>query len=177
MAENLIDLDEARNARREGRSDTVDVKFHGETFTLPSELPSEVFDPLLDMQEDLAGIIRAVAQVAGKANVEMTQVVGRVLQEHPSIPVKVVNILRESLHSLFGDEQWDKFNALKPSINDIFSLITGLGRMYGVGLGEASGSSASSESDGANSQPTSSSSTASTHEGSSDDPAAVGTSA
>jgi hypothetical protein len=161
-AENFIDLDEQRNARREGRGEDVQVKFNGNVYSLPAELPSEVFDPLLDMKEDLAGIVRAVATVAAKANAQTVEVVMRVLTEHPTLPVQVIDILRGSLITLFGLEQWERFQASRPSINDIFALFMGLSRMYGVGLGEASGSSASSESDGANSQPTTSSSTEST---------------
>src|SRR6478735_2126544 len=51
-----IDLDAARRERQQ--PDGLPVILAGEEFTLPAELPLDVFDPFLSEDFDLAGLIR-----------------------------------------------------------------------------------------------------------------------
>jgi hypothetical protein len=95
---------------------------------------------------------------------EAGQLVLEALLSHPTLPVDVLRTIRAALASLFGDDQWQRFNDLKPSISDLAALLRGLAAEWGVGLGEAWASSAPSPNGGATLKSTFNAGTASTPE-------------
>lgn len=166
-----IDLDThkaARAARREGAGAGVAVRFGGQDFTLPAELPASTLFVLIDGNMDLAGLIRAAVGVwtdqgADAADREVAgSLVIEALMNQPSLPLEVLAAVRTAVADLFGQEQWARFNDLCPSLADLGVLLTALWAEYGVSLGEAFASSEPSPNGGTTSRPTSPAGTAST---------------
>jgi hypothetical protein len=163
----LLDLDAGRAARREaGQPDGLVVRLQKETFTLPGELPLAVLDPIFAADEELVSLIRLVLNIVGdgsaQVNVDLTEVVVRELSEHPALPTGIVQMIKACLAALFGEEEWTRFEALRPSMPDMLRLIRGLWSAYGVGLGEALRSRGPSENAGTTSKSTSNGSIPST---------------
>ncbi|MGL5816649.1 MAG: hypothetical protein ACRCYR_03730 [Phycicoccus sp.] len=169
-----IDLDAARRERRQPEG--LPVTIGGQTFTLPAELPLDVFDPFLDETFDLAGLIRegiAKSKEVGDDG-EPRGVEGAavdVLFLRPDLPVDLIRRVYAAFEVLFGPEQYAAFNVARPSLLDYAALFRGLYRQYGVGLGEAYGSLGSSGDGGQTPKPTSPASTGSTSETPSAQPA------
>lgn len=107
-----IDLDAARAARREAAGAGPEVVFKGERFTLVPEIPYKV-------AENISRVAAATAE--GDAS---------------SSAVAVTEVLR----ALF-DGEWDRFEALNPSVSDVQLLLEEAMKSYGFasaedGLGE-----------------------------------------
>jgi hypothetical protein len=153
----VIDLDAER--REVQYPDGIPVKFGGEQFIFPAELPAEALDPVLSDDLGLVGLLGEVIESAdGDAGV--AEVVAALFRR-PSLPRKFLAALRETYAILLGD-QYEEFLRQRPSIGDYVRLTTGLIRVYGVELGKLFQSAASSESGSQTSSPTSPASTEST---------------
>lgn len=165
---NLIDLD-AEAARREiTNPDGLPVRFRGEEYLIPAELPVDVFDPFLEPGFDLAGLIReAIAEakepgIAGEKGID--EVVIDLVFNRPDLPVKIINAVYSAYEILFGPEQYARFRQARPSLPDYMALTRGLFRVYGTSVGEAFASVDSSETSGLTQKPTLPASTGSTPE-------------
>lgn len=164
-----IDLDAAR-----AESTPIEVTFKGQTFTLPGELPLDVFDPLLSDDLDLVGMIRKAW-----SNPDLADGVIETLLAPGNVPAKLLAAIREGFRLLFADEdaanpdaEFDRFMACRPSAQDFRRLISHLARLYGVSLGEVFASLITSPTAGGATQSTTSpDSTGSTPEPSGDAPA------
>lgn len=146
-----IDLDAA--IRESAFPDGIPVTFRGQQFTLPAELPLDVFDPLLDERVDLVGLLRIAFGEGG--NEAVGDAIITALFNRPNLPLVLRDAIYDSLRLLFGQEQFDAFQAHRPGLSTYGRLISGLFQKYGVSLGEAFASPASSETGGATSSPTS----------------------
>lgn len=153
----VIDLDAER--REVQYPDGIPVKFAGDQFIFPAELPAEALDPILSDELDLVGLLGEVIDSAeGDAGVKE---VVNALFRRPSLPRKFLAAIRETYAILLG-EQYATFLENRPSIGDYVRLTTGLTRVYGVELGKFFRSDGSSESDSPTSNPTSPATTGST---------------
>ena len=160
-----IDLDAARRER--DQPEGFPVTLRGKTYTLPSELPVDVFDPFLTDDFDLAGLIRDAMVTAKDENgvVKPTNViVVEALFERPSLPVEVIKAIYASLELLFGKVPFGKFKAARPTFGDYSNLVQGLFSIYGASMGEAFGSADSSVNAGPTPNPTSTGTAVSTPE-------------
>lgn len=146
----VLDLDAGR--REAEQPEGLPVIFKGENFLLPAELPVDVFDPFLDEEFDLAGLIRdgmARAKNEDGSTKPVSTIVMDTLFNRPALPVEIAKTIFAAFELLFGAEEYARFKALRPSLPDYGRLTAGLFRLYGVSMGEAFASPASSESDGA----------------------------
>jgi hypothetical protein len=164
----MIDLDAeraTRAARREGENPNgIPVRFAGEDYLLPAEVPASVIDPLFDGQIDITELVRVLVSTSSEQGGFDTALVA--LARRPDLPASVLVAVRATLQGLFGLAQWDRFWAAGPSFPDLIALIRNLAQSYGVSLGESSGSGGPSPSDGPTSSTISSSTTDSTPDGS-----------
>lgn len=167
----LLDLDAASAARREGGVKPLGLRFKGDTFTLPAELPLDVFEPLVGLDLDLALLLRQVMDVAdatsdAEQRKASTSLIVDLLVNRPTLPKEVVEAIGDMARRLFDSaehpDQWAAFMAKRPTKDDLAGLAKGLFKKYGVSLGEASGSTESSGDAGPTSSATSSASTDST---------------
>lgn len=153
----VIDLDAERREVR--YPDGIPVKFRGEQFMFPAELPAEALDPILSDELDLVGLLGDVINSTdGDAGIKE---VVNALFRRPSLPRKFLEAIRATYAVLLEDQNED-FLQRKPSVPDYVRLTTGLARVYGVELGKLFRSADSSEIDGVTSSPTSPASTEST---------------
>ncbi|MGX1268098.1 hypothetical protein [Streptomyces phaeoluteigriseus] len=153
----VIDLDAER--REVQYPDGIPVKFGGEQFIFPAELPADALDPILSDDLDLVGLLGDVIDSAdGDAGV--SEVVAALFRR-PTLPRKFLVAIRETYGILLGD-QHEEFLAKRPFIGDYVRLTTGLIKVYGVELGKLFRSADSSASDSQTSSPTSPVSTEST---------------
>jgi hypothetical protein len=170
MAFNLAEKRKERAAAREGRGEPPQLVFDqvgGPLIVLlPVEVPISVFEPLQEINVDIAFFVKqlfAVWQSQQESDEGgRTAAIGMltdILVANPDLPVQVLNAGRECLKRLIGDEAYDAFIAMKPSVQDVRDLLTYLAEQYGVGLGEASESTDSSQTNGPTSSPTSDGST------------------
>src|SRR5690606_12695592 len=133
-------------AVRESKSpDGIPVVYGDKTFTLPAELPVDVFDPLLDSEFDLVGLIKALLD---STKDDLGEAIVDLLTNRPDLPVEVRDTVYDCLGLLFGEEQFAEFRAQRPGFTTYARLIGGLAKEYGTTLGEAFASPASSESGG-----------------------------
>ena len=160
----VIDLDAAR--REVQYPDGIPVRFAGEQFIFPAELPADVLDPILSDELDLVGLLADVLE-SSDGDAGVAEVV-TALFRRPSLPRKFLAAIRETYGILLGDQAED-FLKKRPFIGDYVRLTTALTRVYGVDLGKLFRSADSSESDGATSSPTSPDSTESTPDASGSD--------
>ena len=178
----LAEKRKERAAAREGRGDPPELVFDQVggplTVLLPLEVPLYVFEPLQEINVDIAFFVKQVftvwqSQQEGdeSGRTAAISMVTDILVANPDLPIQVLNAGKECLKRLIGDEAYDAFIAMKPSAQDVRDLLTYLAEQYGVGLGEASESTDSSQTDGMTSSPTSDGSTDSTPEGFSPTPA------
>ncbi|WP_406730751.1 hypothetical protein [Streptomyces sp. NBC_01794] len=157
----VIDLDAER--REVQYPDGIPVKFGGEQFIFPAELPAEALDPILSDELDLVGLLGDVLE-SSDGDAGVTEVV-TALFRRPSLPRKFLAAIRDTYAILLGD-QYEEFLKQRPFIGDYVRLTTALTRVYGVELGKLFRSAGSSESDSQTSSPTSPATTESTPEGS-----------
>lgn len=153
----LLDLDAA--IREQVDPDGIDMPFRGAVFHLPAELPLDVFDPFLDPEFDLVGLIRTFVEADKDEKADVAETVVDVLFERPNLPREVLDAFYGSLRLLFGAEQFEQFQAKRPGHKTYTIFIRLLLAKYGVGLGEAFASADSSENGGETSKPTSPTST------------------
>lgn len=153
-----LNLDSARAARAETKKAPT-VTIGGRALTLPAELPLEVLDPLTTLNVDISLLIRQVmdARAAGgdRAQEDIVSAVIDMLVVNPSLPTDVIAAVKEMTRRLFGEDGYVHLAAQRLTITDIGVLAKWIMRRYGVGLGEASRSSDSSEDSGTTSKPTS----------------------
>ncbi len=176
---NLLDLDAAR--REVAHPEGIRVRFGGEDYLLPSELPLDVFDPFLSDDLDLVAVIRDFSTMGdakaadGKAKSEDEENEGwaAALFAHPNLPRQFIHATHAALEALFGPEDYVRFRANRPSLGDYGRLIQGLVKLYSVSLGEAFASLTSADGDGQTSNPTSPAPTPESTPGASTDPRAL----
>ncbi|MER6109385.1 hypothetical protein [Streptomyces hirsutus] len=150
----VIDLDAER--REVQYPDGIPVKFKGEQYIFPAELPAEALDPMLSDELDLVGLLGEVIESAdGDAGV--SEVINAVFRR-PALPRKFLEAVRAT-YAILLSEQHKDFLAARPSIGDYVRLTTGLTRVYGVELGKLFRSVGSSENASETSNPTSPAST------------------
>ncbi|MGC5042508.1 hypothetical protein ACLQ16_04225 [Streptomyces albidoflavus] len=160
----VIDLDAAE--RREVQyPHGIPVKYRGEQFIYPAELPAKALDPLLSDDLDLVGLLRDVVEASENPT---AAIVVDLLFKRPHLPRRFVEAIYEVHRILLGKEEYQRFEDLAPSLPAYIRLTTGLIKVYGVDLGKSFGLGDSSESTGETSSPTSADSTGSTPEASGD---------
>jgi hypothetical protein len=136
----VIDLDAER--REVQYPDGIPVKFGGEQFIFPAELPAEALDPILSDELDLVGLLGDVLESSdGDAGIKE---IVNALFRRPSLPRKFLAAIRETYTILLGDQHED-FLRQRPYIGDYVRLTTGLTKVYGVELGKLFRSADSSE--------------------------------
>ena len=101
-----IDLDAARRERQQPEG--IPVVLGGDTIVLPAELPLDVFDPFLDEEFDLAGLIREGIEKAtshGEDGEERGDegAVLDILFMRPDLPMDIINRVFQAFELLFGD--------------------------------------------------------------------------
>ncbi|MFF7838767.1 hypothetical protein ACFZC6_08125 [Streptomyces ossamyceticus] len=153
----VIDLDAER--REVQYPDGIPVKFGGEQFIFPAELPAEALDPILSDELDLVGLLADVIE-SSDGDAGVTEVVAALFRR-PALPRKFLAAIRETYAVLLLDQHEDFLNQ-RPYIGDYVRLTTALTKVYGVELGKLFRLGASSESDSKTSNPTSPATTTST---------------
>ncbi|MET9776138.1 hypothetical protein ABZ023_18090 [Streptomyces sp. NPDC006367] len=148
----VIDLDAER--REVQYPHGIPVKFHGEQFLFPAELPAEALDPILSDELDLVGVLGDVLKVVERKGGNEVMDVVTVMFRRPRLPKQFLQAVRETYEVLLED-QYEDFAAKKPSVPDYIRLTTALARVYGVELGKLFGSGDSSETASQTSSPTS----------------------
>jgi hypothetical protein len=165
VTSNEIDLDFLAGRREATEPDGIPVKFRGQTFLLPAELPVDVLDPLLDDEHGVFDMFRDVLQARSVAGGLVDALIA------PGNLLRVRGAVEAVFERLFGVDEYAQFKNLRPSFADYMRIVEGLRRLYGVSLGEAYESLTSSAAGGATPNPTSADSTGSTPEPSGDAPA------
>jgi hypothetical protein len=158
-----LDFDAQRSANAEANEHSPGVKIGGEKLALPVELPVDVLQPLLNLDQDV--IYLAKQAIDARASNDVDAIVASVvdmLVAHPTLPRDAVETVTTMARRLFGEEGYEKLVAARLTLPEIGRLAKYLGKRYGVGLGEALRPSESSEGSGTTSRPTSSASTTST---------------
>lgn len=158
-----LDLDQERVVRREGKGESLRVRNGGQVFDLPPELPLEALAPLEHLDVDFGVLLQ---EAMGAETDDDRRKAGGVLVDmlltRKDLPKQVIEAIKAMLAAIFGDEQWSRFAATKPSLQDFLALARGLFAAYGTTLGNALGSTDSSASGGATSSATSNVNTDST---------------
>ncbi len=160
----VIDLDAERREVR--YPDGIPVKFGGEQFIFPAELPAEALDPILSEELDLVGLLGDIIE-SSDGDAGVTEVV-TALFRRPALPRKFLDAIRQTYAILLRD-QYEGFLKQRPFIGDYVRLTTALTRVYGVELGKLFRSVGSSANDSQTSNPTSPATTDSTQEASGSD--------
>lgn len=107
-----IDLDEARIARREASKRAPTLKFGGNTYELPFELPIEA--------------VMAMGRLGEASKVKDGSA--------------ITKALLEVMHEMMAEDVYKKFMAINPSVNDLSAIVAGIPSEYGIGSGESKGS-------------------------------------
>ncbi|MFB8026026.1 MULTISPECIES: hypothetical protein [unclassified Streptomyces] len=168
-----IDLDADR--REVQYPDGINVRLRGHGFCFPAELPADALDPLLSDDLDLVGLLADLTVTSkGSAVGDAVELFFR----RPSLPKNFLSAVKETYKVLLGDEPFDRFLSVRPSISDYVRLTKALASLYGVELGKSFGLDGSStpKSDEATSKPTSPDTTSSTPEDSGSAPGSPGSS-
>jgi hypothetical protein len=154
--------------RREAKEPAITIRFRGEDYQLPSELPADALAPLLSKELDLVGVMRAILNARADGDSAGEEIL-QTLLARPNLPSGLIEAIRAGLQVLFtavdptpDKSQWRRFLEGRPSIPEYARLIAGIARAYGVSLGEAFRSLGLSQSAGATSKPISPASTTST---------------
>ncbi|MER7951976.1 hypothetical protein ABTY59_31755 [Streptomyces sp. NPDC096079] len=160
----VIDL--AAERREITYPDGIPVRFTEKLdLYFPAELPADALDPILSDELDLVGLIGDIFNSTdGDSDAGVAEIVAALFRR-PTLPRKFLGAVRETYRILLDAQlegQHHAFLAAKPSLSDYVRLTTGLAKVYGVELGKLFKSPASSESDGATSNPTSPATTEST---------------
>ncbi|WP_167163004.1 hypothetical protein [Streptomyces sp. MBT27] len=161
----VIDLDAER--REIQYPDGIDVRLRGHVFRFPSELPAEALDSLLSDELDLVGLLADLAKSAGGTAVGDTI---ELLFKRPTLPKRFLAAVKDTFRVLLGEEPFERFLSVQPSISDYVRLTKALARVYGIELGKSFGLGASSATSGGTSSPTSPDTTTSTPDSSGADP-------
>jgi hypothetical protein len=144
-----LDLDQERVVRREGKGDALRVRNRGQEFALPAELPLEALAPLADLDVDFGALMQ---QAMGAADANDRKEAGNILVDmlltRKDLPKQVVDAVKTMLSVIFGPDQWAAFLNTRPSLPDFMALARGLFAAYGTSLGEALGSTSSSDAGG-----------------------------
>ncbi|GGW95292.1 hypothetical protein [Streptomyces noursei] len=156
-----IDLDAQR--REVQYPHGIPVLLRDEEFLFPAELPAKALDPLLADDLDLLGLLRDIVEAADNPT---AATVVELLLKRPRLPRKFVAAIYEIHAILLGTEEYERLEALNPSLPDYVRLTVSLAKVYGVDMGKLFGLGGSSETDGETSSSTSAASTGSTPEGS-----------
>ncbi|MFF4188106.1 hypothetical protein ACFYZ9_33420 [Streptomyces sp. NPDC001691] len=161
----VLDLDAER--REITYPDGIDVRLNGHVFRFPAELPADALDPLLADDLDLVGLLADLAKAeGGSAAGDMIELLFR----RPSLPKKFLAAVKETYRILLGEEPYERFLSVKPSMADYVRLTKALVKVYGVELGKSFGLGGSSATSGETSSPTSPDTTTSTPDSSGADP-------
>jgi hypothetical protein len=148
-----LDLDVARAqraAQREGQKRDMPLRVGGQVIAvLPVELPVDVLAPLRNLDGDLTLLLREAVLAAKNAdgkvvNQDITELVIDLLANNPRLPLNFLDTIKEVAANLLAEEGLSALVASRPSAQDIAFLVKGVFRFYGVTLGEALPSSASS---------------------------------
>ncbi|MFK0290733.1 hypothetical protein ACIQU6_09675 [Streptomyces sp. NPDC090442] len=157
----VIDLDAQR--REVQYPHGIPVLLRDEEFLFPAELPAKALDPLLSDDLDLVGLLRDIVDAADNPT---AATVVELLLKRPRLPRKFVHAIYEIHTILLGPQEYERLEALNPSLADYVRLTVSLAKVYGVDMGKLFRLGGSSESDGEMSSPTSAASTGSTPGGS-----------
>lgn len=111
MPKKEIDLDVLATLRREAEEEAPIIKFKGETFQMPIELPFQ--------------IVEAIGTLQNTKDDERDLVAG--------------GLVAKIARSLFGT-RYQEFLDLEPSTNDVMALVENVGQAYGTSQGESSAS-------------------------------------
>lgn len=162
----VFDLDAARDARLaklEVTRTPRPIRWRGNIICeLPVELPFAVIAPLGQIDADFTLIMRQAVQVArnnGQSvqdRMDAAELVIDLLASNAHLPQTILNVIKAMATAALTEEGLAAFLAGKPSVPDMVALASMIIRHYGVGLGEFSPSSVSSETDGETSSTTSS---------------------
>lgn len=120
---NIIDLDAAKAARNEAKKVQHVIRFGGEDFTLPQELPMDTLEPLMAMQE-----VGDLIEKEGEQEVS------------PATQLAMVQALSALTRSLLGDEAYARFQAHQPSMDDFHQFIDGALGSFGLSQGNSGAS-------------------------------------
>lgn len=142
--------------RREAADEPIAVVLNRREWVLPPQLPASVLDPLIDGELDdlLALFIEVYGDGKPETDLDVNKVLA-VIGRNPRLLSATLRALRRAFEQLLGEEQWQQWLAMRPSLPDYFRLGRAAFAEYGVGLGEALGLSSSSETDGRTSKQTS----------------------
>ncbi|MFD7763556.1 hypothetical protein [Streptomyces microflavus] len=162
-----VDLDADR--RELQYPDGINVRLRDHGFRFPAELPAEALDPLFSDDLDLVGLLADLAQTSkGSAVGDGIELLFR----RPNLPKKFFEAVKQTYQVLLGEEAYERFLSVKPSISEYVRLTKALASLYGVELGKSFGLAGSfaTGSAEATSKPTSPDTTSSTPEESGSDP-------
>lgn len=153
-----------RAARQEARGETLPIVLGGQTIaTLGAEFPLDVLEPLSHINLDIALLVQqAVAAAQGSDNSANVELIVNILAANPDLPREFIAAVKEIGKRLLGEDGYSAFVAARPTPWDVAALASVLFSWYGVTLGESSGSSVASSTDGATSNTISGPSGAST---------------
>lgn len=154
-----------------GETAPRDLTYKQQTFLLPGELPGTTIAPLLKLGvlEQLTELLAADDTAPGEDG--FIDAFIATLRARPQLPGELLTALKDAFADLLGDDQAEKFWALRPSVNALFVIAREVIAEYGTELADFFGSAISSSTGGSGSKPTSSSTTDSTPEASGDTPA------
>lgn len=166
----MIDLNAkraARAARNEGGGKPVPIVFGEDTYYVPPELPMAIVDRVLSPDMEIAQLlillIRAVKTNVAEGKPEQAigdlDFVAESLTSNAELPFGVYQSIRQAIAEVLGEEQWERYLAQKPALEDTLELLWELIKLYGSRLGELFKSFGSAKSAGETSSATSSGST------------------
>jgi hypothetical protein len=139
-----FDLRQRRKQRveqREGGAEAPVLVFGDVTVLLPVELPLQVLAPVVDLDLDLAMLIRKAVDAARGSGDERSTSLDFILDllvANPNLPAQAVAAVKDVARNLFGDDGYEALVAERPSLPDIQDLVKFIVATYGVGLGESS---------------------------------------
>jgi hypothetical protein len=135
-----------RAARREGRGETLVIRFGGEPIAeIGAEFPLDVLEPFADVNLDLALLIRQAIDLSQAedqtAQLSTLDMLVSVLAANPQLPREFIGAVQEAGRRLLGVDGYAKLVAQRPSPWDVAALLKHLMNWHGVSLGESSSSS------------------------------------
>lgn len=121
---NVVDLDAARAAKQEQNPNQTVIRFKGQEWPLPVEMPLDITEPLIEVQK--------LQPVLEDPDSELS----------PDQQMAVVSALREIIKNLLGD-RYEAFKALRLGMSEYQAFVEAALGSYGVNQGN-SGASAES---------------------------------
>ncbi|MER6616264.1 hypothetical protein [Streptomyces xantholiticus] len=149
-----IDLDAER--REVQYPDGINVRLRDHGFRFPAELPADALTPLLSEELDLMGLLGDL--VRSQSGGSTWEVIDLVLRRR-DLPRQFDQAVKDTYKTLLGEEAFERFLSISPSIGDYVRLTKALAKLYGVELGKLFGLGDSSKNAGEMSSPTSADST------------------